>query len=396
MAYKQKPGRGDGPKTGAGVESITSSIQGTNPFSEAVAKSKTGFGKITAPKVGATVKDEMAYKNASFEDRASFDRASKSNSLVGGTLKDAQASYSFGKGSAKASESSAEAMTLKQNENQLPGGKGFKGATSFGSIMPNMKPDSPDGTVKEYRKSAIPSFKMGVSYNSSNKSPGNLGKLETLATKETYDNGKLLKMDNVIKESFGAADKFNEAMGGTQNPARASRDLGYGRSTDDRKNVFKGATDPSGNAKIDRQITKEIKRSAESGNLRNQPIYAQYQPGNGSYHLKEGNLENLIGIANASGQRGESAMTELTKIVNRNKPRAEQGGFESTYKQKYEYPTDVTYDASSDKYSGPTKGKTYMSPESTMNQNIMTSKAADAKMNFSQYNAKRKANLGLK
>jgi hypothetical protein len=242
----------------------------------------------------------------------------------------------------------------------------------------------------------MPSFKMGVSYNSSFTSPGNLGKLETLATKETYDNGKPLKMDNVIKASFGAADKFNQAMGGTQNPDRASRDLGYGRSTDDRKNVFKGATDPSGNEKIDLQITKEIKRSAESGNLRNQPIYARYQPGNGSYHLEKGNIENLIGIASAAGKKGESAMNELNTIVNRNKPRAEQGGFESTYKQKYEYPTDVTYDASSDKYSGLAKGKTYMSPESTMNQNIMTSKAADAKMNFSQYNAKRKANLGIK
>jgi hypothetical protein len=395
MAYKQKPGRGDGPKTGAGVESITSSIQGTNPFSEAVAQSKTGFGKITAPKAGDTVKDDMAYKNASFEDRASFDGSIKSNGLVGGTLKDAQASYSFGKGSAKASESSAEAMTLKQNESQLPGGKGFKGATSGGSIMPNMKPDSPDGTVKENRNSVLPNFKMGVSYNSYNKSPGNLGKLETLATKETYDNGKFSKMDNVIKESFGAADKFNQEMGGKKNMSRVGRDMGAGLASDDRPNTFKGATDPTRNAQLEKNITAQTIEAGKR-DLGRQFIYRDGQ-GNGPALLQRGDTAGLMDMAKRAGEKGEAAMGTLNKIVRGQKPYVESGGYESTYKQKYEYPTDVAYSPDgADKYSGLTKGKTYMSPESTMNQNIMASKAADAKMNFSQYNAKRKANLGLK
>ena len=404
MAYKQNPGRGDQPKTGAGVEGITSSIQGTNPFSSMVEQSKTSFGKIKAPKVGDAVKNELAYMNASAEERYSFDRASKSNSLVGGTLKDPKESYLYGKGSAKASESSAEAMTLKQNENQLPGGKGFKGSTDYTSIFPDFKPNEPGGKLREYSKSpkgeVIPNWKMGVSYNSSFKSPGNLGKLETLATKEAYDNGKLLKMENVIKESFGAADKFNQAMGGTQNPLKASRDLGEGLATDDRKNVFKGATDPSNNEHIGVNITNQVIEAGRRGTLGRQFIYRDGQ-GNGPALLQRGDTYGLMGMAKragtGAGQNGEVAMQELNKIVNRNKPYAKEGGFESTYKQKHEYPTDKTYSPDgADTYSGPVKGKTYMSPESTMNQNIMASKAADAKMNFSQYNAKRRADLGLK
>ena len=387
MAYKQNPGRGDQPKTGAGVEGITNSIQ-------------KGIGY----KFGSAVKNELAYMNASAEEKSSFNRASASSSNVGGTKSNPLESKLYGAGSAKASESSAEAMTLKQNENQLPGGKGFKGSTDYTSIFPDFKPNEPGGKLREYSKSpkgeVIPNWKMGVSYNSSFKSPGNLGKLETLASKQTYKDGQDVKGSNVIKESFGAADKFNQAMGGTQNPLRSSRDLGEGIATDDRKNVFKGATDPSKNEHIGRNITNQTIEAGRKGALGRQFIYQDGQ-GNGPALLQRGDTYGLMDMAKragtGTGQRGEVAMQELKQIVNRNKPYAKEGGFESTYQQKHEYPTDVAYDRNAaDTYSGPVKGKTYMSPESTMNQNIMASKAADAKMNFSQYNAKRKANLGIK
>jgi hypothetical protein len=401
MAYKQKPGRGDGPKTGAGVESITSSIQGTNPFSEAVAKSKNGFGKITAQKVGDAFKDEMAYRNASIEEKASFDMASKSNSLVGGTLKDAQASYSFGKGSAKASESSAETMILKQNENQLPGGKGFKGSKGEQNltIYPNTKPNNNKGAVTESGTSSD-AINNAKSYSISN-TPGNLGKLQTLSTGKTNVSGKTVS-SSVISDSFGAIDAFNQQMGGKQNQSKVGRDYTYGTDagSDKRSNTFTGATDPTNNADRQATITKEVKESGKRGVLKSQHIYSSGQ-GNGPELLQKGMTQNLIGMAKnagvGSGQRGEAAFNELNKIVSRNTPKESNAGYESTFNQKYEYPTDVSYmKGGGESYSGPVKGKAYFSPASTMAQNIMASKAADARMNFSEYNAKRKANLGLK
>jgi hypothetical protein len=394
MAYKQKPGRGDGPKTGAGVEQITSTIAGSNGFTKpADLPSKSG---IKAPDV---IKDEAKnrsdYNKASVEDRFLYNSAmAKGNAKVS-----AGNSALYGEGSAKASSTSAETMILKQNENQLPGGKGFKGSKGEQNltIYPNTKPNNNKGAVTESGTSSD-AINNAKSYSISN-TPGNLGKLQTLSTGKTNVGGKTVS-SSVISESFGAIDAFNQQMGGKQNQSKVGRDYTYGTDagSDKRSNTFTGATDPTNNADRQATITKEVKESGKRGVLKSQHIYSSGQ-GNGPELLQKGMTQNLISMAKnagvGSGQRGEAAFNELNKIVSRNTPKESNAGYESTFSQKYEYPTDVSYmKGGGESYSGPVKGKAYFSPASTMAQNRATSAGADLNQTISQFLGKEKSKFG--
>ena len=404
MAYKQAHGRGNQAKTGHGMGPILQTIAGTKDFSE---KNPNAFKANPLPEMGLKVpniaKDQAANAslraNSDVMDVARYDLAVKSNSPS--VKADLFASKAYGKGSANPADTSAETMTLKQNQGQLPGEKGFKGGTdrSGGAIFPGVKGNAALGEIPMENQGSGENYAGNKSkvYFKSDK-PGNLGKLETLSTGHISgggNSGTANTSQSVIGRSFGAADQFNQEMGGSMNKSKIGRDRTFGTSIgeDTRANTFKFATGVGNNKErqesIDRSVGYDL--AGGQGTLAKQDIYNNAQ---GSQAIKNKDTNTLVSMAKSAGGRGEKALGYLQGSIEGNKPGNKNAGYESSYKQKYDYPTDETLDFKQGNkgttYSGP-KGGGYFSPESTFAQNKATATAADANVGLKDFLTKGKS-----
>jgi hypothetical protein len=421
MAYQQSLGRSPLEKTGRGIAPLMQQVAGTKSFSE---KNPNAFKakelpemKLSVPNIAANASADASLRaNSDVMDVARYDLAVKSNSpSVKANLFESKA---YGKGSAKAGDTSAETMTLAQNQGQLPGEKGFKGGTdrSGTTIFPGVKGSSTSGEIPQsmqWNQGPDESYagNTNKAYYKSDK-PGAMGKLETLATGRV-GGGKVPQTSaSVTSQSFGAVDKFNEVMGGSRNSAKIGRDTqGYSDAllgTKTRANTLEGSG-ASGSLKgvnslSDTEYQKKgidastsIDLSGGRGTLAKQSIYNNPQ---GEAAVRSNDTATLYSMAKnagtGEGQRGETAANYLEANIKGNTNTGpNKGGYESTYKQKYDYPTDVNYNNTKNAqgetelgrntYSGPKSGSGYFSPASTMAQNTAAATAADANVGLKDF-----------
>jgi hypothetical protein len=428
MAYQQSPGRSPLEKTGRGIAPLMQQVAGTKSFSE---KNPNAFKakelpemKLSVPNIAANASAESNLRaNSDQMDVARYDLAAKNNSSS--VKADLFASKAYGKGSAKAGDTSAETITLKQNQGQLPGEKGFKGGTSERgtAIFPTVKGDKVSGEIpKNMQWNQGPDEEYAGNTNKQywkSDKPGALGKLETLGTGFTGGGKTPRTSDSVTNESFGAIDKFNEVMGGARNSTKIGRDTqsyGAGLLGDKtRANTLEGSSasgslrgvNPLSDADyqreaIDRSTSYDLSKGR--GTLAREGIYNNPQ---GQEAVRSNDTATLYSMAKRAGtgegERGQTAAGYLKRNIKLNtNSDPNKGGYESTYKQKYDYPTDVNYNNNTKNaqgeteigektYSGPKSGAGYFSPESTMAQNTAAATAADSNVGLKDYLTKGKS-----
>lgn len=421
MAYKQSFGRSPLEKTGRGMGPILQKIAGTdaqqkatpNFFSQKLEESKK---YSQAPDfIGNIRKEEAADKelraNAAFsgdsEKIAQYDRLAKNNSLA--VKNDFGAATLYGKGSAKAGDTSAEVITLKQNQGQLPGEKGFTGGVDRQgtTIFPNIKGDKVTGQIPMESQMSGETYAGNTSktYYKSDK-PGTLGKLETLASGRTGDKSK-----SAIAESFGLMDQFNQTMGGKRNAARIGRDdkeyANYllnvveppkeGEKIKERANVLSGSGTKADTDYSRRMMDLQTSRDKTLSFKKAKSFAGQ----EGQNALYKNDTERLVNLATKGGKMDEDAIGYLQANIGKQADMTpSKGGYESTYKQKYDYPTNIDFNRTKNAqgeteigrntYSGP-KGGSYFSPKSTFAQNTAAAAAADSNIGLKDFLTKGKS-----
>ena len=395
MAYKQNP-RGNFAKTGHGMAPLMQQVAGTeantSKFKDTFKKMGQNFSSnssIEPSTTGYFEEQELRRKNPGLA--ASYDMLSKSGLMKANPTD----SVLYGKGSANPADTSAETMTLKANANQLPGGAGFAGATSADqkAIFPTIKPSDKSGRISSAQefvpqrpRAEQPNAAVNTAdsyYFTSNKK-GNLGKLETLNTKQYNDKSK----QGIIGESFGAMDQFNQTMGGTANPSKVGRDRTYGTilGQDTRANVLTTASGPGRNADTQENLVNRVKAEGKN-NFSKQAIFNNPES---QEALRTGDVDSLLNTAQQSGKAGETAANYIKGNMAAVTPKGTGAGYESTYKQKYDYPTEKQSGEFGNTYSG-NKGGGYLSPASTLAQNVMAAKVADYNTSFRDFLTKGKS-----
>jgi hypothetical protein len=377
MAYIQKPGGPLRQKTGHGIAPLMQKVAGTQAnedkyksfFKQAGERVSTAANPIqTVPTsqaefVGSYNKKQAEEQKLRADNPLSameYDKAVKNNDI---SVKSSPENVGkYGKGTAKASDTSAQAMILNANTDQFPGGKGFKGGTNYNdtTIFPNVAGQKGSGEIPRSLQGGQGGYGTEADF-AGNKSkymtaptqPGALGKLESLAS------GKVGNFNNptsesVTKEVFGAIDAKNQRMGGTRNANTLGRDTNtYGNSllafnsndkaTDyakPRPNTFMdtGTTEDFNKQKTAINNSTRIDLAGGRGTLAKQDIFNNPQ---GVAAMNTNDTGGLLAISKSKGARGETAtdILENNASLYTSDPKSKNaGGYETTYASKYEYP----------------------------------------------------------
>ena len=418
MAYIQKPGGPIRQKTGHGIAPLMQKVAGT----EANQDQYKSFFKEAGEKAAAMSFPKTDFSTKGYLDKQAADqklrdpfgpdylRAQEYDKLVANndlSIKLSPENLKYAKGKAKAADTSAEVMTLKQNQGQLPGEKGFKGGTSERGtvIFPTVKGDKVSGEIpKNMQWNQGPDEEYAGNTNKQywkSDKPGALGKLETLATGFTGGGKTPKTSESVTTESFGYMDQFNQTMGGIQNPARVGRDKSEYANTLMARATGSDTIKQPANTLSDSGTRQDAESAEKSMDWRTSgdknldfKKAKSFQGQSGQEALRNNDTATLLALATSGVKKDEDAIGYLQANIGKSanldakgNPIASKGGYESTTAQKYDYPTQINYspkinekgenEGQYNTYSGPNAGQAYFSPEMTMKQNEAVSNTAD-------------------